>query len=129
MLSQRFLIKITTSPVMQSSSVVLEEIVDDEVMEIPPSNKKRARRPRTPLDVRFLRRSKRLNLDLTTPEEARDASATAGKATAVGEQTTSTAPHLPIEVALALGTNFLKMGPEDLSAAAMEAPYLSGDDE
>ncbi|RCV38079.1 hypothetical protein SETIT_8G113100v2 [Setaria italica] len=99
--------------------------------------KPRARKPKGPLESKFLRRSSRLNKDLNGFKDQASVQ-TDGAQEAVGEplaimslyqgvseEASTTAPHLPVEVVQAIGTGFLKMQSQTVSAEAL----LASDDD
>ncbi|KAF8749736.1 hypothetical protein HU200_012563 [Digitaria exilis] len=101
---------------------------DEEVLEIPPfqppaSCKCKARKLKEPMDVRFLRRSEKLSKSCGgfRSEQAKDAaSALPNIYEGVAAPGSPPAPHLSTDIIQSIGTGFLQMQPEAVSAAVLE---------
>lgn len=128
-----------------------EEETDDVVIleKMPPSSsrKRRARKPRGPVDAKFQRRISRLGKKMQGYKDRAGSLDDEGGSSPVAVEETNPAnddvdqalmpivpvhdgpsvpaPHLPLDTVQAIGTDFLEMQPQAVSA---EAPLASDDD-
>ncbi|RCV33250.1 hypothetical protein SETIT_7G068400v2 [Setaria italica] len=117
---------------MSESVPAIKEILDQEedehelsIIEKTPSStprKRRDKKMKEPLDVRFVRRSRRLKKDL---QGFRDEASAAAPAPTPLEAVPSPAPHLSVENVQGIATGFLQIQPMVVSAEALNK--LNGD--
>ncbi|KAK3128942.1 hypothetical protein QOZ80_6BG0468560 [Eleusine coracana subsp. coracana] len=137
-LNQRFLIRLVTEP-RRPHSCVIEELTEEETTVPATPRKRHVRKPKAPIDVSQLRRSKSPDLggfkDRASAEAAGvdvDAVANANAEVTAWEMAVASGseppPYMLAKTAQANGTGFLKMHPADVSIEALEAELHSVDD-